>query len=318
MSYEICYDRRFLKSELGITPLWLAGSNNCYEYHRDTQGRRYERRERSWSPLFNVAGIPQEELMDKVRSFLPSTYQQHFKYRGKWVDDKGFLSFVENGIKNAVTIEELEEAMGFTAFSARLIVWKYNPEKGYSDREHDEEVQKIATTQDLDAWIRVCKMRMADKKEGESIYYCIELYTDDPIRVPRKAPKDTPVVAKVGNQYVIGVSAGGFSYGPDYRNAMIFASEEDAKQQISLAFHRRLSFVRAETIEARKQWRWVVRVADGYYQGRYIVQQTRSRLRMSRERRDARRFPSKAAAERYIASLGGRYTASFEAEEVIE
>ena len=192
MSYDICYDRRFLKSEMGITPLWLAGSNNCYEYHRDTQGRRYERRERSWSPLFNVAGIPQEELMDKVRSFLPSTYQQHFKYRGKWVDDKGFLSFVENGIRNAVTIEELEEAMGFTAFSARLIVWKYNPEKGYSDREHDEEVQKIATTQD---WMRgfgyaKCGWRTRRKESPfTTVSNCIPT---TPSASPGKRPKIRP------------------------------------------------------------------------------------------------------------------------------
>ena len=32
MSYEIVYNRAFIKTTRGIIPLLLTGSNNCYEY----------------------------------------------------------------------------------------------------------------------------------------------------------------------------------------------------------------------------------------------------------------------------------------------
>ena len=40
MSYEIVYDRRFIRSPLGITPMILAGSNNCYEPMPNGRERR--------------------------------------------------------------------------------------------------------------------------------------------------------------------------------------------------------------------------------------------------------------------------------------
>ena len=103
MSYEIVYDRRFIRSPLGITPMILAGSNNCYEPMPN--GR--ERRERSWSPLFNEPTIPEEALMARVQGCCGGQFQEHFKWHGKFVDDAGFVAFVRNGVKGTLTLEEL-------------------------------------------------------------------------------------------------------------------------------------------------------------------------------------------------------------------
>ena len=56
MSYDICYDRVFIRSGMGITPMWLVGSNNCTETVWGLDGKCHERRERHWSPLCNMAG----------------------------------------------------------------------------------------------------------------------------------------------------------------------------------------------------------------------------------------------------------------------
>ena len=56
MSYDICYDRCFLRSEMGITPMWLVGSSNCTENIYGLDGKWHERLERHWSPLCNLAG----------------------------------------------------------------------------------------------------------------------------------------------------------------------------------------------------------------------------------------------------------------------
>jgi len=104
MSYTLVYDKKFLKTKNGYITLVLAGSSNCYNVRYD--GR--EVRERSWC-AFNYAEQPKSEadIMAMVHSELPSTYGQHFMYNGKWVNDKGLVNFVQSGIKNALTLEEL-------------------------------------------------------------------------------------------------------------------------------------------------------------------------------------------------------------------
>ena len=48
--------------------------------------------------------------MERIKSYCDGgEYQEHFIQNGKWVDDKGLIRFIQNGIKNAKTIEELKE-----------------------------------------------------------------------------------------------------------------------------------------------------------------------------------------------------------------
>ena len=112
MSYEIVYAREFIKTNDGrIVPLVLSGSNNCW----DTTFRGHWRRERSWFPIFLRSGenpaLTPEELMTKIKGYIPSGYNQHFVRNGKWVDDDSFVRFFENGIKKAKTLEELNDEL---------------------------------------------------------------------------------------------------------------------------------------------------------------------------------------------------------------
>ena len=95
MSYTIEYDKIFLKSGAGYTPLWLAGDSNCYE-----GSGRNQRRVRDWSVFMSQLGVTEEKLMERIQPLLGGPYQEHWQRRGKWVDDKGLVTWVKNGCKN--------------------------------------------------------------------------------------------------------------------------------------------------------------------------------------------------------------------------
>lgn len=118
MSYTIIYDKKFVKTEKGIIPIVLAGSNNCYMVNH----RGQEVRSREWGP-FRFAQVPMsaEDIMAEVNGMVPSTYNEHFVYNSKWVDDKGFVSFFESGIKNAMTLEEILDK--YLAFNLNVKVF---------------------------------------------------------------------------------------------------------------------------------------------------------------------------------------------------
>lgn len=120
MSYEIVYERRFVKvkidAEVCILPLVLSGSNNCYE---PGVGKR-DRRERSWcifqvkdAEFYKRYGIPviiQEDTDEHVEAMVKDKEDtRFFKNGSNWVDGKGFRRYWKNGVKDAFTIEEINE-----------------------------------------------------------------------------------------------------------------------------------------------------------------------------------------------------------------
>lgn len=95
MSYEILYDTQFIRSKSGITPAILSGSNNCTEVNWTLSGRRYERGERGWWVLFNRVGVSEEDFMANIQKMTGGAYQEHWKSRGKWVDDAGLVRWAK-------------------------------------------------------------------------------------------------------------------------------------------------------------------------------------------------------------------------------
>lgn len=130
MSYEIIYDKQFIKTSKGFIPMVSSGSNNCYEH---SSGSRM-RRTRSWFS-WNIGGIisTEEQLMDYVnqtRQSLIDSNNRYLENHPDWdiYDDKrfGYFSSIaiggngtrgttfgnfkglfRIGIDNAMTVEEL-------------------------------------------------------------------------------------------------------------------------------------------------------------------------------------------------------------------
>lgn len=300
MSYEIVYDRRFICTPLGITPLILAGSNNCYEPM--PSGR--ERRERNWSVLFNFPVATEDELMNAVQGCCGGEFQEHFKWHGKFVNDAGFVSFVQNGIANAVTLEELDEYARCGSLRCGLSIW-YKNSDGKNCRVLERSVQ---TTDELVQWIADAKERMANRFEREEIYYSMGFFGREPIRMPTRKTIAGPVVAKRGQSYVTNCAPGRLETHGDVSKAMVFANIDDAVSRLSPYFVRGTRFIKAENAKARSGWRFCIRVQGGSRDGMYMEKLTRSRFHMGLDQAYARRFPDRKTAERYIEKhLNGRF-----------
>ena len=187
MSYDIVFDRQFIKTLDGrIIPLVLIGCNNLTT--TNTNGR--EVIVKRWSPMLaganrNSAFIP-EDLISKVKSFTGGQYQEHFKRNSKWVDDAAFIRFFENGIKSAKTLAQLrEEGIYPNALSAYFSVWDNSVSYGHST----EGYMYINSDEEILTFLKTADKRLAEKKDKESVYICLEFSGDEPLKHPKKTRK---------------------------------------------------------------------------------------------------------------------------------
>ncbi|HAS90924.1 MAG TPA: hypothetical protein DCS12_01255 [Clostridiales bacterium] len=203
MSYEIVYAKQFIKTEDGrIIPLALHGSNNCYDVKLDSRCRQYERRERSWSAFcfngsdMNIA-IKPEDIVAEMKKYAGSShYDEFFKMNGKWVGREGFIKFFENGIKNAMTIEDLSEKSYFPIYlEGGFSVW-YKTNETYNDgtfkTENKFEIySKIGSSKELTEFLKAADERIANKSPDEAIYVCLKFPEEKAIPYPKNKKKRT-------------------------------------------------------------------------------------------------------------------------------
>lgn len=295
MSYDIVYDRQFIKSPAGITPLVLIGSNNVTEC--TWNGR--ERRAREWAPLFNVPALTAEELCSRTEACCGGPYQEHFVRGGKWVDDQGFVRFMRNGVKKARTIEEIRSLKPGTHLRCSLSVYRRSKTDD-SVRNSQELIQIVCTTEDFLTWIEAARNRVGEKQENESIYYCIEFPRNEPLKLPSVSSIDQPVVARKGNAYISSISEHGVSFSRDHASALVFESIEDARSRIPAYFRRDIRLCSADSIIRKQQRRHVIQVASGSHAGAYVKRLTRYHMHMTASPELAHRFPSRESALQYI------------------
>ena len=308
MSYDICYDRCFIKSGLGITPMWLVGSSNCTETVYGTDGKFHERKERHWSSLFNFAGVSEEELMEKARSYVPSNYNTHFMRGGKWVDDAGWIRFVENGIKKAVTIEQLLKHTHRTAMKCSLqsyeeLTFKYALEEW------------VKTTAEFDDWIVRAKKFKEESAEKYGPWFSIDMGLREPIRIV--VPRDDiagKVAAKYKGNYIVGVDVDRISYSKRVEDAIVWNSLEEAKAAIE-KHNFPVTYIDGDSVLERKNWKWRIIVTSANHYGKYIKKRSARHMWFASIPAYAMKFPSKHAAEKYIAKLAN-YNLEFKAVEV--
>lgn len=190
MSYTIEYDRQFIKSDLGITPLWLCGDNNV------TVGRgKYEKRDRSWHVFCNMLACTQEELLAAVEAWKGGPYQEHWRKNGKWVNDDALSRWVVNGCRNAATIEDVRAVN--TLGSIKCCLHDFSG-GGFAKETH---VSWVSTTEELDAWIREVKPLV---KPGE-VFPIISLNWDQPVKHISRSTgnEDDKVCIKRGRSYLV-------------------------------------------------------------------------------------------------------------------
>jgi len=171
MSYEIVYNRQFLRIDDKIIPLVLYGSNNCTQYRN---GR--ERRERDWYSMYFNGGnqmitATEDEILNTIQKYTGGEYQEHFMRNSKCVDDKGLIRFFNDGIKKAKTIEELKEEYFFTGLNGYFSIWK-GMENTIENR------VSIYSSEDLRKFLINCQERI-NKADQEIVYICLHYMNEE-------------------------------------------------------------------------------------------------------------------------------------------
>lgn len=182
MSYEIVYAREFIKTSDGrIVPLVLCGSNNTWE----TTYSGVCRRVRHWFPICIGQGenpaVTPDELMAKVMSSVPSSYNEHFVRNGKWVDDAGYVRFFKNGIKKAKTLEKLNDELLFTE---HLYGSVYYYDEDYNER--NLHISTVKNSVDLDVFLKKVDELIAEYSGKEKLYVSIEFECSDTLKRKKK------------------------------------------------------------------------------------------------------------------------------------
>lgn len=237
MSYEIVYSRQFLKIDEKIIPLVLYGSNNCYE----VTWKGKERRERSWNTMYFGANTwiaqTEDKIMERINSYCNREYQEHFVRNGKWVDDKGLIRFFQNGIKNAKTIEELQEEYYFRGLCGYISIW--------SDGNNSiENKTSIYSSDDLRKFLTDAENRLDNRTEKEKIYICLEYYNE---KFESRVKKERKPKERLTDYYAIKIN--GYSYLTKLTSRRImycylcdmtkqFKTENQAKKYIEKIAHR--------------------------------------------------------------------------------
>lgn len=228
MSYEIVYAREFIKTgDERIIPLVLTGSNNCW-------GSTYKgrwKRERHWTALLakqgaNPAFIP-EELMQEVRSYVPSEYQEHFVRNGKWVNDDAFVRFFKNGIEKAKKLEELYEELLWPVSLEGTVYY-------YDDRHNDKTLHSvnIKSTLDLDDFLEDVDKLISENTDERKLYISISFNYDDvlqrrKIQRPKKKRLNEFYAVTTGRGYVSRITR----LGVYYTSSKNFAKQFDTQRQ---------------------------------------------------------------------------------------
>jgi len=131
MSYQIYYDRAFIRIGDKYIPLANSGSNNTWEWYN---GRDVP--EKTWNVL-NWKHEPRFLFSESEIKEIASGYDQYnqkeriiYKSRNRCFEPGEFERWIINGIKNAYTIEE------YISFGNCFYVYDYSPEESEKYKRH--------------------------------------------------------------------------------------------------------------------------------------------------------------------------------------
>lgn len=203
MSHVIVRDRRFVKLPGNrYVPIALYGDNNVTHYRKGREVMALEWGTFSYDD--SMIGGTEEEILSYAKSIHQEKEEQCFKFQGRWMDNEGAIHFFENGIKNAMTIEQIRLQKPFIALTCYLSCYGEN---GFY-RELEETVR---TTEYLDYWLGLAKARKKEKcNEGrDGVYIRIGYNTSDEIHLMQPFNDDIPVMVKVNKgNYISDIRTG--------------------------------------------------------------------------------------------------------------
>lgn len=113
------------------------------------------------------------------------------------MDDAGLLRFFQSGIKEAKTIEELQETYFFNGLFGYFSVW------GRSGN-HVEHRKEIRTSDDLREYLKDAEKRLAERTDSDGdIYICLS-YNDE--KFTRRVPKENKPKERLTDFYALRIN----------------------------------------------------------------------------------------------------------------
>ena len=239
MSYTLVYDRRFLKCGDRYIPMALYGDNNVTQINWQT-GR--EVRVRSWG-LFAYSDqmllATEEEILSIVNQYHPkdSRAGESFTFHGKWLNDAETYRFYQNGIREAVTLEDIV----FQTRESAIGELKVYQEDFDLDKSLSLDMCYLHTTEELTDWLEKAKRtkeQILHEGKAKYAYICLGYSTQTPLKVSCVKNRNVPVMAydrksRRGNRsYLKSVSDTSCTYTANISEARVFSNIEDAYMAI--------------------------------------------------------------------------------------
>ena len=279
MSYSIMYASQFIRTETGITPCILAGSNNVWEAGN-------KRRVRDWSCFRNLVDVPAERLMKEAESMIGSEYQEHWKANNKWVDDAGLMRWMKSKINSAATVEDIMMANPDICFiHCYASVW----------RGLHQEIQVdtyIHNSAEFIEW--VASYRKIQKDVGTSIYAVVDFGVEKICAPTVPHSGDEKFLLKRQGLYLIKVEDTGLTFSSDIHSALELSHE----QSLAIIKNHRINAALVKAENKHLPHNSVIKVIQGNYAGSYIWRVTRKDIRYTYNVNQAKRSPPTSAAEK--------------------
>lgn len=219
MSYVIVYDRQVIKTTNGYTFAVLHGDNNVWEANN-------KRRCRDWNCW--ILNQPENKVYDYFKGWCGKTYQEHFQYGSKFLNDEELMRWVKNGIKNARTIEEIITLKPFASLHCYITIYNKNIDWGNPGYCKIVEDAFLKTTEAFEEWIKKAEEIEKNKSDKEAVYVTVGFSDRNPLRLGAKRTPCGKVVIKYKNQYISEISTTGWTADSDASKAMVFDNADKA------------------------------------------------------------------------------------------
>lgn len=279
MSYEIVYDRKFIKTTRGIIPMVLIGSSNDGDTILDSLGRLRYIRGKHWSTLHPAMIENEEEQTKWINAASSDPEAQIFMTQSKnWVKGSDVRKWFDAGVRTAMPLEDLLRWNPRQSFRCMVTFFKEKEQR-------TESILYPKTTAELESWIDEVRSRQAVATPDMGRMTISMGFTQE--KPLKAAPSLTgPVVAKYRQSYISNYERTPlgchYTLTPNAKEATVFPSQKAAEEILTSTLAGKIKLLKADTAQQDK--RFFLQISGGWRNGYYISRVTKGHMHYTSSR----------------------------------